>query len=428
MPHPRMETGPARLAARWLPGVTVGIGALLGLTRCGADLGAGADEMATPSGAYDGGAEADASPDRDANKTPDADPISIDGSSDAGLVDQYVEGRPTQLHVVHASPNLFEFRVCFEVDGAVLHEHPLPSDPNHPIPMANYPGVPVGGSVFFDSLKELLGANFLTVAPILVRATDVDVVESVPGGGAAYLCDDLVGSTPGTGRLAESDIVRLPPIQSNEVLQSPVELYVIHGCLAGQTDDPGSAPRCGTNWEETSGNIDARIVSMSPMAPTGDYLPTLQVAHLSPSLDAIAQANGAAGLSVRFGAIDNPNAGNVIADSTALWSVTLVEPNRFSLPATLAEYGTQGMTAEVEANETTVASASVSLGDIQAFSVPEPLPDAFFGATDAFVLLVLGDASGASTPVTVDGNANPAFDGKGLHFLVIPTGEPVDAS
>src|SRR4029077_795851 len=72
---------------------------------------------------------------------------------DSGAMD--ASAGPTRILAVHASANLFPFRLCFGGPGGtpIFPSLPYPSDPTQPMPETNIPGVPVGGATFLPPIE-----------------------------------------------------------------------------------------------------------------------------------------------------------------------------------------------------------------------------------------------------------------------------------
>ena len=363
------------------------LGALGIVTACGS-----MDSAASFASAGDGGEDGSASNDAsaaDGNFNPDGGRVS-----------------PPALVVAHASPDLYDFRMCFaktaSPDGSsptMIARPAWPDDSAGPMPLANYPGVPTGGGAPLPALGHFFGSYLV---PYLVRAK---VLERSNLG--ATPCDQLICS--GGQCLDKQDYVTLPPIDGAKLGDGGAYLLAIVGCLPLNAN-PGAS--CGAGYSATLGNLRAVVMRLDERRPALANSPiAFQFAHAAPALGFV---------SVTVDTLDGGAVGlafNAVAPPSAL---TLPRP-------TLADYGKIDVTLHLfsgdgGADSSAPTTLAMSLASIERATAPGKLPNAFYEQDSNFVFVVLGDPSADVAQIsTPDGGANPAYDGHGLHVIAIPS-------
>ncbi|HEY8086650.1 MAG TPA: hypothetical protein VIF09_02365, partial [Polyangiaceae bacterium] len=150
----------------------------------------GSDAGVTGSG--DGGPEDSGGVGDDGGLTPAPDSGATDGAAGGD------SGPPAVLVsflALHASANLYDFRLCFGVGapgGSASAIAPLPAypdDPTKPMPETNYPGVPVGGGALLPAVLLAPGSS---ITPYVVRAKVL--TKDVAGAANERTCADLICS------------------------------------------------------------------------------------------------------------------------------------------------------------------------------------------------------------------------------------------
>jgi hypothetical protein len=315
---------------------------------------------------------------------------SSSGSS-SGAGDAAAPAPPTSILAVHASANLYDFRLCFGAGGAILPFPAYPDDPSHPMPETNYPGVPVGGAVLLPPLELPGGALTVYVVPAYYMQSQGYVSGSEP------TCDRLIPEDviPQAVEYFTLPAVTLPTFGGAVVL-------AIEGCGVGTGLATGSIAQCGASFSAGTGNLTALAGTLASPDDAGPW--TMQLAQLSPSF---AQGGGTT---------------LTYVDPTVDASVALTAPaSSVGAPVTVA-LSEAGVTAAYFAVGASSGGAfTESLASIQYFQSPASDPFTYFGANGAYFVAVVGDATDAAAPVSLpDGAANPAFDGHGVHVIAYP--------
>jgi len=386
---------------------TAGIGALLlaaSMVLDGGGCSAESSSSGNP-GLVDGstpGADAGVSLSDSGTSPVDAAPASDAGAADGGEVNTDAAadsgiGGPTTLLVVHASANLFPFRVCFGDAPAstpptnLLPFPAYPDDPARPMPETNIPGVPVGGAALLPSLP--LAGRFLTPYVLRAEALDDGIVNETT-------CDRLFCGVNGvtTSCFNKGDYAALPrvllPVSGSAVL-------AVQGCPAQAIADlPGSAAQCGATYDPATGNLSALALPFFP--PTGDGL-ALETAQLSPSFS---------GTDAGFFLFVDPT-----LDASIPLALSSDPPWLSTVP--LSDAGV--LSASFIALPASGPPVAQSLASVQYFQSPASDPGTYFNAGSRYFTAIVGDATDAAAPATLlDGAANPSFDGHGLHVIAYP--------
>jgi hypothetical protein len=309
------------------------------------------------------------------------------------------EAEPS-LVVVHASPNLFPFRLCLERDSVMQDGYPLPDDDNHFLPESNFPGIPAGGLTDLDPSITVQGSLVLH----LVRADAYLVQQAQPGLGQGLLCDDLMTHLDAGDKIAV-------PVGNLGALSNTVRTLVVHGCRPGQGL---SALSCGESFDPTTGNLEAELVGFSPELLSEPSTSQVFAAHVSPSLSALQVAGQRLGLV--YGQLgESPT--QVVTDNL-LSDPGQSPPSAFTPPSALPDFEHFGFT--LTSTEPGPALLRASLANVQHVSAPYDTPAAFFAGSNGLLLLAVGDASEASEPWLLDDDTyNPLYDGRGLHLLAL---------
>jgi hypothetical protein len=301
---------------------------------------------------------------------------------------------PTTLLAVNASANLFDFRLCFGIEGGgVLPLPAYPDNPAEPMPETNYPGVPVGGAALLPPVF-LPGASLV---PYVVRAQTLNRLNELSTNPAEATCDQLVCSG-GSCLEVNADYYALPAITMPSA--GGTIALVVEGCLEGFAD--GSITECGSSFNAASGNLSALMLTLAPGEDAGGW--NVQLAQLSPSFA------GDAGSSVTY------------ADPSMDASTLLSMPSFNVGSPVVFPFGDASVTSATFVLAPQGAGAvSDSLSAVQYFQAPSANPFTYFtGATSYFVAVVGDSTAGAAQLSLADGGANPAFDGHGLHVIAYP--------
>ncbi len=321
------------------------------------------------------------------------------GGAAGAATETAFEAEPS-LAIVHASPNLFPFRVCLERDGIVQDGYPLPADDSHYLPESNFPGIPAGGLTELDPSITVQGDLVLH----LLRADAYLVQHAQPGLSLGLPCEDLLPNLDAKDKIAV-------PVADLGALSNRVRALVVHGCRPGQGM---SALSCGDSFDPTTGNLQAELVGFSPELQLEPSTTMVFAAHVSPSLSALQVAGQRLGLV--YGKLGE-SAAQVVTDNL-LNAPGQSAPSPFTPPDKLPDFEDFGFT--LTSTEPGPALLRASLASVQRVSAPYDTPAAFFASSNGVLLLAVGDASEASEPWLLDDDTwNPLYDGRGLHLLAL---------
>ena len=334
---------------------------------------------------------------------------------DAGQVASGDSGNtlgPTSLLVVHASANVYPFRLCFggpvvqtpegKFASSLLPLPAYPNDPSQPMPDTNYAGVPVGGAATTPSIP--LAGGVFTV--YVLRALKFDATTN------QETCDELLctEANASTGCLPYGSYATTPPV----AFPGGPALLAIEGCMPlANAPFPGSVAQCGATYDDTFGNVSAFVSPLGAVASEdGGGSLVVQTALLSPSFDEMASADGGV---AAFSYVD-------LTDDA---SVPLSLPDGADgglLGTSALSLGDGGAWSGAFVVSSSSGNAvTEGLSTIQYFQAPSSEPVSYFGQDVAYFTAVVGDATDAAAPLYLsDGGANPAFDGYGLHVISYP--------
>jgi hypothetical protein len=373
------------------------LAALGALAACGSAVSFGAGGLSD--GSIDSG-----SPESGGGDGPHQD----SGVSDTGLTEAQADaGSPTAALFIHASPSLPDLRLCWSIAGNVTEDVPLPSTGT--MPGSNYAGIPVGGAVGVGDLSsELLEGEvtFYAVAAASVAQLDQG---STPPTCHQLICGPSNNPSPPCLRMNGEywPLATLPLGAVAAGGAGSTDVVAVSGCLASLLDPSATAARCGPTWTSAAGNLHAELTYATTATPQDAGQLTVQATLLSPAL---AEALGDAGIVVSFGPQDGgvPVASLVAEDEVQPW-----QPVALSLGSGLAAFGQLGFSV------TTPGFASgqqwMSLIESQQLVAPTEDPALFFGQGRTYLVAVVGDPGA---------NADAAYDGTGLHVLVLATPVP----
>ena len=268
---------------------------------------------------------------------PTSDGVGDAATADVGAIPVNPDGGnapATILIFVHdGSPDLAPFRVCIDPAGA-----PLPSDFSRPMPLANYPGIPVGAAASLGDVDDKIMFNVT-----LVDALALANAQSDP---RSKSCNAL--SFLGT---AASEAITAPVV----LTMGMVNVAVVQGSAGSRT---------------------VKVVTLDATAPA-DKTTRLQWGQF---------AAGAGTLSATFsknGSADVP-LGAAAQGAVAQGSVQV----DFDPGSPPGAFDTSGITVTGAGQP-----RFFSLSDIQAASDPTSVPTQFFTPRVSFGVLAVGDAN-----------------------------------
>jgi hypothetical protein len=346
-----------------------------------------------------------------------ASPSANNPGSDAG------QGAPTGsgLVIVHSAA-FPSFRLCFS-----KHPELRPQPDSKVMPEANVVGVEVGSAVRIEGIDN----------PGKVYVIHRKNAALTIGGPDEPNCGQLIceGTITGPKCLDVNQQYYVAGEINESVGKNRVDALTISGCGSGgvlsnirgfDPVDPNKGfdpANCGTGWDSVKGNLQPRIVQLTPTATTADdsRLP-IQVMHVSEWLD---NAKKGGTLEVTFGKfteddkpLKDPVEANPPLFKPGTQKTLLVDQKVETL------YGEQGFRIAMR-NSPTVFSGDQSLAKIQELSSPSDVPNQYYKAATNYALLLLGDPN---MKPTTGGNPNPYFDERrAVHLLAVPILEPKSA-
>lgn len=356
-------------------------------------------------------------------ESPDPRTLADDGGGDAVSGNHAFPGTPDNskgVILVHASPNLPAFRLCFgKLSGGSLVSTPVSSAlrplPDRALmPDSNVVGVEIGSAVRLSPLGQADVGVLSDDRVFAIPEADVR-----PGGGADLPCSQRICPTsfsstclakdpPVVGQRGYYDLGQLPP----RAVQDNIQLLVLHGCVPGAAD--AGLASCGAGYNPTTGNMKLSVLPLTAYTTLTHSQFFVQVAQLSDV------AVGTA-LSVRYGELGNAASMQDIALSGNFGQIAPSGfPENFTLDRSASGiYASRGFRISVGSQIFTK-----SLAEIQLVTAPQALPEALYASTSNFVVLLLGDPSLSN----LEGSALSSMTEPGLllHLLVVPVGQPVD--
>jgi hypothetical protein len=282
----------------------------------------------------------------------------------------------------------------------------LPNDPEHPMPQANYPGVAYGWGVPLPELLSVPASG--SIVPYVVRAKTLQT--------ETRTCERLV-CTGGSCLDENIDYYRLPAVSAASLHQGATVLAIV-GCPASPVSS-GDTTYCGAGWTPSKGNLRALALGLVHAPTLNSAVVPAQLADLVPSFGSVSATWQSSGSSA---ALATPTPYEGVASSVG--SIPLPPQGN------VAAYGTDGIrlafgAADAGADAAAARTLAISMADIQGASDPRSLPAAFFASNGGLAIDVLGDPREQQLYLD-DGGANPAYRGRGLHVLALPT-SPRDA-
>ena len=296
----------------------------------------------------------------------DSGPPMDAGGADAVLTSD-AKLSPPHLVIVNALDQALgalsddDVRVCL---GTSSSDRPLPEDPTHPVPLSNYPGIPLGGGV--DLGQYDAPATIYVISAKLQK-------DNYPGGPAQVACSDILSS----GASGKPYLTVSVPTGAG-----PDQLVV----LLDGAGDGGAVAAAATLDDATYGPDDA---GAAVHAQLGAFGPWARQPIVVDQLD----SNDAA---VALAAFDGGS---------------LTMPPAHPLPVAPFD----GLSLRFSSPGAVPVELVQTFQDIQSVSDPTTSASVFYGQRANFVFLALG------APAAADAAAPPpAFGGRGLHIVAIP--------
>jgi hypothetical protein len=339
---------------------------------------------------FDGGAEDSAAGD---TSLITGDASGAADSGDAGAIE-------TGGLFVHASPDLPDLRLCWQVGaGGFSHAPAFPTGTD--APASNYPALPVGGSVPLADASSLVG-NDLTIVGI-----PAGLLHTLEKSGPEY-CDDMMKSRTGGTILGGIDIYTFTV--PGGIVAGATNVIALAGCPPSAVDPNGTLARCGAGYTAATGNLHVDVLPLYEVSTSDAGQLPVQAAQLSPAL---AQLVGDAGAAVvSFGA---QGATSPVATLTGEGAFGPADASYLNVGTDPTSYGTLGFGVDVTGADGGPGHLWMSLE--QSLELVDPMmnPAVYYAKQTTYVVAVVGDPNAAHAFAP-----DAAFDGTGLHILVLP--------
>ncbi|HLK37238.1 MAG TPA: hypothetical protein VKU41_10840 [Polyangiaceae bacterium] len=349
---------------------------------------------------------------------------------------------PTTVTFVHASPGLFDKRLCWSVGGHLTTVPPFPS--GTPMPASNYPGIPAGGAAMLADASEL------TAGPVTFYAIDANLLAGYERVDGVHSCVERLQPN-GTHAILIQASQTLPVVPA--VPRGSASVLALEGCVAGVGG--ASASTCGPTWDPVQGNLHMEAIDVASLPTAAAGVLKLQAALLSPGLAALLGDGGP--LYVGFGPKDGgggtfaslagegdvqPAGGPALVtlgtDPTSFAQLGLglnLQPTPPTTDASAAADGSidaaagatpgdgaadgtaEGGPADGGALAPSAPLLWMSLLEAQSLVDPGGDPRSYFGASATYVAAIVGDPG----EPTFGASSGGAYDGRGLHVLVLPS-------
>ncbi len=301
-----------------------------------------------------------------------------------------------KIIVVHASPDVAAFRMCFALggqnDGSDAKMSPVAPLPNNALP-------PGGGAI----LPDLGDLSQQAVTPY------VFVASKIP---SSTTCDQLV-----TLLTANIDYYPLPTIKIKTFATGETFMVALTGCLATALDALADTTTCGADYNAAKGNLALQIFQLDRIIGNTQRFGA-QLAHVATPADGVWSAQFGA---TQIGAALHPfdgGADEIIVDHTTLFTLSPTAAASLAMPT-------------VDSTSLLVTALNPDGGASPAqSSIPLPLvyeattgkatgENAYFAPGVNYTFVFLGDPR---QPTTLDGGA---FNGYSLHALAFPNDPPL---
>jgi hypothetical protein len=377
------------------------LASLGGVSACGS-LASNAAFAGGSSGGGDSGEQSDATSDVTSfsDAPADAPAEAADAAADA------MEAPPGAI-LVHASPSLRDLVFCWSVGSdAGLSMTATPYPWGTPMPASNYPGVPVGGAVGLADASSMMGGDLSVVA------FDAKVIAQALNGvdcSASNTCScNALMNNPAVDI---SDIHHMPVIPGGAIVPGATVVLWVHGCFGTNDDPKASVQRCGSDWTPATGNLRMDLASIpgASLPPPDAGIFAVQAAQLSPALAVLA---GSTPVVVSYGTQGAADASVVTSLSTP-GQILPNAPLQVATNIPLASFGQLGFAVDV-VNDAGGAHLWMSLARSLDLVDPTQNPAQYFAQPTSYLVAAVGDP--AATPPDTDA----AYDGTGLHLLVLP--------
>jgi hypothetical protein len=329
----------------------------------------------------------------------DTPPSFFDGGGDATAdvaneASDASEAGPTthaKLIVVHASPDVAAFRMCFALgvqnDGTDAQMDPIPPLPS----TATSPGA---GAI----LPDFGDLSQQAVTPYVIVASKIT---------SAAPCDQLVKSLT-----ANIDYYPLPTIKRFTFAPGTTSMIALTGCLASALDGLADTTTCGVDYNAAKGNLALQIFSLDRVI-TNTLRFGAQLAHVATAANGVWSGQFGA---TQVGALLHPfdgGADEIIVDQTTLFTLSPTSAASLAMPT--VDTTAFVVSAVNPDGGTSPAQSSVPLPLVYEATTGQATGEnTYFAPGVNYTFVFLGDPR---QPTTMDGGA---FNGYSLHALAFP--------
>jgi hypothetical protein len=313
------------------------------------------------------------------------------GSQDTGLGhDAQDAGQATNVTFVYTAQGFASVRLCWAPGGAWSGNPKAFPPSNTPMPASNYAGIPRGGAALVADADPLTLAAAETFDLYVLDAATVEEKETQKNLGP-QLCDALACDGPALPCVGKGNYTKVTSVPAlNPGFPYLLAITGPPNQLAVQTMQLGTA-----NTFAGVLQVQAAQLSGTPGPATVSFLP--------------AAAAGDGGADAGF--------------QTTLQMPSDVEPAA-PVPVAYAQdeasFASQGFSVDALGIDGGAIHLSMSLAQSLSLVAPTQDPSQYFQQRTPFVVAVVGDPSAAPWP----GSDAGAYDGTGLHLLVLPTTAP----
>jgi hypothetical protein len=325
-------------------------------------------------------------------------------AGDAAATDSGPPPAPGVLFV-QGAPSLSDVVFCWSVGGAGPSMTDFPYPWGTPMPATNYAGVPGGGAAALADASSMLGGD-LTIYVIGAHAIASALHGVDCSNSDKCTCYNVINNDG----LDTSVKHQLGPIPAGAIVPGATVVLWVRGCVIG--DPNASVERCGADWDVSTGNLrmDFASVPGAPLPAPEAGVFAVQAAQLSPALAGLA---GDAGAVISFGAQGATDA-SIVTTLSAPDQVQPSAPLQLATNIPLASFGQLGFAVDVKGD----GGAHLWMSLAQSLDLVDPTqdPSQYFAQPTSYLVTVVGDPAGAPP----GGGGDAAYDGTGLHLLVLP--------
>jgi hypothetical protein len=280
------------------------------------------------------------------------------------------------------------------------------------MPASNYAGVPVGGAIALADASSMVGGDLVVYAIDAQALAFADQTTGPNAPASAYSCAARIDGYQNGQKVDVTAIHKMATIPNGAIAPGSTVVLAVRGCFGTAYDPKATTARCGADWGASGGNLRIDVVQVpgaSAPAPEAGVF-AVQAAQLSPALAVLA---GDAGAVVSFGVQGAADAG-VVTTLSASGQILPSAPLQVATSIPLASFGQLGFAVDVG----NAGGAHLWMSLAQSLDLVDSTqnPAQYFAQPTTYLVTVIGDPAGAPP----GGAADAAYDGTGLHMLVLP--------